>query len=112
MFSDDLIGEIADDLERVGRCLVFDQDYRRLLVVRSDYLDISGAPELLLAYEGRGAIFFTIDRPMNHFRLLSHGFPEIAAHSVSDMVNRLITVLADRRRVEATNVALEGKDSV
>ena len=108
VFSDALIEDMADDLDAEGRTLVKDSDGRRLLITTTTRLNLDG-DEVILAYEGRGTIYFQLDRPMNHFRLLSSGFPEKAAVSVADMVNRLINVLAERRRVEAASPALEGK---
>jgi hypothetical protein len=98
---------MADDIDQDGRTLVRDLDGRRLLITSTTLLNLPG-DEVILVYEGRGTIFFQIDRPMNRYRLLASGFPEKAADSVSDMVNRLISILAERRRVEAAKPALEG----
>lgn len=111
MFDEDLIQGIADDLDANGQSLVLDSEHRRLLVTTLAHLGYSTS-DVILAYEGRGTIFFKIDRPMNHFRLMTSGFPEKVARPLSDMINRLVSILAERRRVEATTVALEGNKHV
>ena len=106
MFSDTLIQHIADELTATGRSLVTDNDGKRLLLVSSQRLDLPGK-DLILAYEGRGVIFFGGDRPLNYFRLLANGFAEIPARSIADMVNRLVQCFAAQgQRIEAASTAL------
>jgi hypothetical protein len=65
---------MAADISRNGRALVTDAEGRRLLLTSTKLLNLPG-DEVMLAYEGRGAIFFKLDRPMNISDCLRAAFP-------------------------------------
>jgi hypothetical protein len=46
---------------------------------------------ILIAYEGGGAYFFDLDRPLNKFRLAQHGFSLRVAPALADLVNAILT---------------------
>lgn len=103
-FDAALAADMADDITLHGRAMVADTNGRRLLLTSTELLGLPGN-QILLAYEGKGVIFFELDRPLNRFRLLSHGFPEKVADSICSLVNAVVSILADQheRRVEAVS---------
>lgn len=110
MFDNALVEDMAEELWEEGRTIIKDGSGRRLLLTSTSLLQIPG-DDIILAYEGRGVIFFQLDRPMNRFRLLSHGFPDKVAGDIADMVNLIISALAKKRQVEAAVPHLEGPEN-
>lgn len=77
---------LRESLADVGGLTLQDESGRSLYIVLNRNLGIEkkGA---LVAYEGRGSMFFEMDRPLNKFRLLKAGFPAGTADIVSGLVN-------------------------
>lgn len=45
----------------------------------------------MIAYEGGGAYFFDLDRPLNQFRLVKHGFSLRVAPALANLVNAILS---------------------
>jgi hypothetical protein len=106
MFTDAMVEEMADDVHLRGTTHICDNDGNRLIVCTATRLGIAGTKEFALIYENKGALFFTLERPLNQFRLMTAGFSMLVAGSIADMVNKLIAAVA--KRIEAGRPALPG----
>lgn len=78
-------------LAQHGAMHATDKDGRKLFVVLSRQLAMQETG-ILLAYEGEGAYFFTLDRPLNRFRLVQGGFSYIVAGWLSDLLNQIVGI--------------------
>lgn len=94
MLDDKDIDVMAHELCEGGFTSVTDSDGNRMVIVHSAVVGIPGN-QFILAYENKGTIFFDTSRPMNHFRLTTAGFSLRVAPTIADIVNRLLTAVAN-----------------
>lgn len=88
MLDPNLVEELRRTFRATGSAKLVDPAGRRIYLVDTRLLGETPA-ELLLAYEGQGSIVFSLDRPMNAFRLVSAGFSMRVAPQVAEIVNAL-----------------------
>lgn len=82
------IASLKAKLQDQGSVSASDKKGNRLHFIETEIL--SDLPRgLLIVYEGIGAFLFTLDRPLNKFRLVKAGFPLHTASWLSDLVNHL-----------------------
>jgi hypothetical protein len=90
MHSQDIdIPALRQSLHEMGSVVTTDRQGKRLFLVLSKQLDVT-EHGVLLAYEGQGAYFFTLDRPLNKYRLVQGGFSLDVAPFLSDLINALM----------------------
>jgi hypothetical protein len=83
------IPELRKQLSSTGSMHATDAKGRRLFVVLSSQLSVE-EKGLLLAYEGEGCFFFTLDRPLNTFRLVQGGFSFSVAEWLANLINDIV----------------------
>ena len=88
--SDDTISHIRARLQAEGGVTVKGPGGKNVYLVlnRNIGVDQNG---ILVAYEGGGAYFFDLDRPLNKFRLTQHGFSLSIAPALADLVNAILS---------------------
>ena len=90
MFDDATIDDVRTQLLTKGSSILTDPNGRRIFLINMQLL---GQPDgVLLAYEGFASFVFTLDRPLNVFRLTGAGVPFDAAKMLADLLNRLTRV--------------------
>ncbi len=85
---DEYVEVLRAGLAKDGFVKATGPDGQRLWLVLSTMLE--EPPGLLIAYEGVGAMFWELDRPLNEFRLVQHGFSIRIAPALADTLNRVM----------------------
>lgn len=83
------IEHLREQLRDTGGCALTGPDGKSLFLVLNRNLGIE-KPGILIAYEGHGAYFFDLDRPLNQFRLVKHGFSLRIAPTLAELVNAIL----------------------
>lgn len=82
--------EIRQQLRDVGGATLQGPAGKQLYLVLNRNLGME-QQGILIAYEGGGACFFDLDRPLNAFRLVERGFSLVVAPAISQLVNELLS---------------------
>ncbi|QSY98683.1 hypothetical protein J2J97_31935 (plasmid) [Rhizobium bangladeshense] len=88
--SEDILQSIRDQLREVGGATVKGPLDKQVYLVLNRNLGIE-QKGIMVAYEGGGAYFFDLDRPLNQFRLVKHGFSLRVAPALADLVNAILS---------------------
>lgn len=91
------IDKLRDQFARNGNIVATGPDKGRLFIVSSYQMGMEERG-VLISYEGEGAFFWTLDRPLNQFRLVQGGFSANLAPTLAEILNRLFQ--AQEGRVE------------
>lgn len=88
--SEETITNIQVTLREVGGVTLTGPEGKSLFLVLNRNLGIE-KEGIMIAYEGGGAYFFELDRPLNRFRLVQHGFSYRVAPLIADLVNAILS---------------------
>lgn len=89
MIDDETIAALREGLRGRGSVTFMGPDGKRLFLVASVNLHLEERG-LLVAYEGHGAYFWDLQRPVNTFLLAGAGFDITVAPELADLLNRLL----------------------
>jgi hypothetical protein len=88
--NEDAITTIRQRLAETGGVTFQGPDNKSVYLVLNRNIGIE-KNGILLAYEGSGAYFFDLDRPLNQFRLAKHGFSLRVAPALAELVNAILS---------------------
>lgn len=88
--NQETIHQMRASLRSEGAASFTDAGGRTVVLALSGLLGVKGKGRLVIAYEGRGCMFFDGQRPLNSYRLLSAGFSSDVAAYVADIVNKIV----------------------
>lgn len=96
--DDEKINALAHTLITSGSAVSTDEENRKLMLVLSTVLAFADQRRLsiLVAYEGQGAFFWSVDEKLSPFRLIEAGFSLRLAPTLADILNRVGRKIVDR----------------
>lgn len=87
--SEQTLSIIREKLSETGGVSITGPEGKAVFLVLNRNLGIE-KNGILVAYEGGGAFFFDLDRPLNQFRLVQHGFSLRIAPALASLVNAIL----------------------
>lgn len=91
--------ELLEQLRSAGAATLTDPEGKKLFLVLSSNLGEHSDYGMLVAYEGKGSIFYRPGQRITKFTLYSAGFSIMVAPTVLDVINQLFSIADQPKQI-------------